>query len=328
MSSALARTTTLPYLVRVLIDLTAEFLDLLATPDPEAAYREYLERHRAVLGSYWHNYVLDLDSPHAAEVIHRAVSADRTDLKVLLASYDLKTMVTEALAKADDLLQADRPTDCYLMVGLGGANAGELVVRGRGAIFISLEHFTGRANPQTYGLGLAPEMIPLWVGHEAAHVVRYTSPTSRSELKGLVEAFGGEYDYWMTGSRARLREHLVNEGLAVHTSQLVAPGFEASHYFGYPRGQYRRLRELEAFLRRAVEPELDQAALGLRLRYLSGGMSPAARQVNGKLLPERSGYYLGHRMTEAAVRTVGIAGAVRMGAGEFETFELESAATA
>ena len=46
------------------------------------------------------------------------------------------------------------------------------------------------------------------------------------------------------------------------------------------------------------------------------------------LLPERAGYYLGHRMTEAAVRTAGLAEAVGMGAGEFETFELEAAATA
>jgi len=314
--------------VRVLIDLTAEFLDLLAAPDPEAAYRAYLERHRAVLSAYWHNYVLDLDSPHAIEVIHRAVSADRTDLKVLLASYDIPAMVNEALARSDDLLRADRATDCYLMVGLGAANAGELVVRGRGAIFISLEHFTGRANPSTYGLGLAPEMIPLWVAHEAAHVVRYTSPTSRSEIRTLVEGFGGNYDYWMTGSRASLREHLINEGLAVHTAQAVAPGFEAAHYFGYGRGQYRRMRELEAFLRRTVEPELDQAALGLRLRYLSGGTTPAARQVNGKLLPERAGYYLGHRMTETVVRTFGLENAIRMGAREFEAYEVEAAASA
>jgi hypothetical protein len=314
--------------VRVLIDLTAEFFDLLAAPDPEAAYREYLERHRAVLASYWHNYVLDLDSPHAIEVIHRAVTADRTDLKVLLASVDVKGMVTDALQRAHDLLQVDRATDCYLMVGLGAANAGELVVRGRGAIFLSLEHFTGRANPETYGLGLPPEMLPLWVGHEMAHTVRYTSPTSRSELRTLVEGYGGEYDYWMTGSRATLREHLVNEGLAVHAARQVAPGFEASHYFGYARGQHRRLRELEAFLRRAIEPELDQTGLGYRLRYLSGGMSPSAREVNGKVLPERSGYYLGARMTEAAVGVMGLAEGVRMGAREFEEYEHRAAATA
>ena len=36
---------------------------------------------------------------------------------------------------------------------------------------------------------------------------------------------------------------------------------------------------MEAFLRRVVEPDLEQSGLGLRLRYLSGGMSPSARLV-------------------------------------------------
>jgi hypothetical protein len=57
-------------------------------------------------------------------------------------------------------------------------------------------------------------------------------------------------------------------------------------------------------------------------------VSPAARQVNGKLLPERAGYYLGHRMTETAVRTLGLGEAVRMAAREFEAYEVEAAASA
>ena len=38
------------------------------------------------------------------------------------------------------------------------------------------------------------------------------------------------------------------------------PEFEPADYFGYPRRQYRRLRELEAFLRRVVDLELDRTA--------------------------------------------------------------------
>ncbi|MFI5234412.1 MAG: DUF2268 domain-containing putative Zn-dependent protease [Gemmatimonadales bacterium] len=302
----------------MLIDLVPEFFDAIAATDPVAAYANYLQRHRAVLSAYWHNYVLDLDSPHAEGVIAQALAADRSELHELLARVDVRRLVDDALARADELLEADRATDCYLMVGLGAANAGELVVRGRGAIFVSLEHFTGRANPATYGLGLAPELLPLWVGHEAAHVVRYTSATSESELKRLVNDLGGTYDYWETGSRATLRELLVNEGLAVHAAQAVAPGLDPAAYFGYPRRQYHRMRELEAFLRHAVEPDLDRGALGLRLRYLSGGMSPAARHINGKVIPERSGYYLGHRMTEALVAQRGLPRAVRANAADFQ----------
>lgn len=302
----------------MLIDLVPEFLDTLAAPDPVAAYGDYLDRHRAILGAYWHNYVLDLESPHAEGVIAHALSADRGDLRDLLARVDVRRLVDEALSRADELLEADRPTDCYLMVGLGAANAGELVVHGRGAIFICLEHFTGRANPTTFGLGLDPELLSLWTGHEVAHVVRYTSPGSRSELRRLIDDLGGDYDYWATGSRATLRELLVNEGLAVHTAQAVAPGLPTETYFGYARRQYQRLRELEAFLRHATEPDLGETALGLRLRYLSGGMSPAARLVGGKVIPERAGYYLGHRMTEALVAKTGLAKGVRAAAEEFQ----------
>ena len=131
------------------------------------------------------------------------------------------------------------------MVGVGAANAGELVVNGRGVAFVCLEHFTGVANPDTQGLGLDPELIPLWLAHELTHVVRYTSPSSRSDMRGFVEDAGGYYSYWETGRQASLRELLVNEGLAVHVSRAVSPGHAAWEYFGFARKQYARVREVE-----------------------------------------------------------------------------------
>jgi len=300
----------------VLINLIPEFLDILASDDREAAYHRYLQSHRDVLSSYWSNYVLDLDSPTASQVIHDAVTADRSDLRALLSSVDLVQMAEDAIARAADVLRIDRPHDTYLMVGVGGANAGELVINGRGVAFICIEHFTGRTNPETFGMGLQPDLIPLWIGHELAHAVRYTSPQSGSELRRLVDEEGGRYDYWETARRASLRELLVNEGLAVHASQAVAPGFDMADYFGYPRRQYQRMRELEAFLRRAVASELDRSGLGLRLRYLSGGMTPSARLTLGRVIPERCGYYLGYRMAEAIVAERGIADALRASAKE------------
>ena len=305
----------------MLINLLPDFLAVLDAPDREAAYRQYSEAHRPILDAYWRNYVLDPDSPHANEIIASALKADRSDLQALAASVDLVRVVEDAIARSEELLHIDRPTDIYLMVGLGGANAGELVVGGRGVAFVCLEHFTGRVNPETYGMGLSPDLIPLWIAHELAHTVRYTSPTSMSDMRRLVNDLGGYYDYWSTGSRATLRELLVNEGLAVHAAQAVAPKFDPADYFGYPRRQYNRLREMEAFLRRVVEPDLDRSGLGLRLRYLSGGMSPSARLMGGRVLPERSGYYLGYRMTEALVAERGIAAALRASAADFQTAE-------
>lgn len=305
----------------MLINLLPDFFAVLEAVDREAAYRQYHESHRPILDAYWRNYVLDPDTPHADTIITAALTADRSDLYGLKATTDVVQLAEEAIARAEELLGIDRPTDTYLMVGLGGANAGELVVGGRGIAFICLEHFTGRVNPETYGMGLPPDLIPVWIAHELAHTVRYTSGSSGSDMRRLVAESGGYYDYWATGSRASLRELLVNEGLAVHAAQAVAPGFDAADYFGYPRRQYHRLREMESFLRRAVEPDLERSGLGLRLRYLSGGMSPSARLVAGRVIPERAGYYLGYRMTEALVAERGLSEAVRAPAQDFQTAE-------
>src|SRR5205807_887829 len=137
---------------------------------------------------------------------------------------DVAAIADEALGRALEQFEADCPVDLYLMVGVGAANAGELVVGGRGIAFVCLEHFTGRANPQTYGMGLAPHLLPLWIAHEVAHAVRYTSPSSRADLRRLVADLRGHYDFWDTGSRASLRELLVNEGLAVAGAQAAGAG--------------------------------------------------------------------------------------------------------
>jgi hypothetical protein len=300
----------------VLIDLVPAFLGVLDAPDPEHAYRQYRNAHKAVLDAYWRNYVLDPDSEPAQDVVRRALAADRRDLHAVLASRDLRRDLEDVIARAHDVLGLERQTDVYLMVGMGGANAGELVVNGRPAVVLCLEHFTGRPNPDTYGLGLSPDLLGLWAAHELAHTVRYTAAGTRSEIARLIQEQGGQYDWWQTGSRAALRELLVNEGLAVHAAMRCAPGHEAPHYFGYARRQYMRIRELEAFLHGAVQPDLDRRALGLRLRWLSGGTSPAARLVQGRVIPERAGYYLGWRMADAGVVALGLRNALRAGADE------------
>jgi len=298
----------------MLINLVPDFLAALAARDPLAGYYRYLETHRPVLSAYWRNYVLDLDSPHAEEVMRRAIAADRRDLQHLLQTVDVGRVAEETLRTCESVFETDAPVDLYLMVGVGAANAGELVVGGRGIAFVCLEHFTGRPNPESYGLGLDPRLLPLWIAHEVAHAVRYTSPRSAAELARVVAEAGGAYDYWESGSRTSLRELLVNEGVAVLGAQAVAPGREPWDYLGYTRRQYRRLRELDAFLRRAITPELDQRALGLRLRYLSGGMPPAQRLVGGRVIPERAGYYIGRRLAETAAGEHGIADTLRLSA--------------
>jgi len=314
----------------MLINLLPDFFSILDSTDRIAAYRSFFESHRRLLQAYWHNYVIDPDSPHFTDVVRSTMLAERDDLRAMLERTDVVTIVREAEARCRELLhvEGDVDFDVVLMVGVGAANAGELVVDSRGVAFICLEHFTGVANPDTQGLGLDPELIPMWLGHEVAHVVRYTSPHSRSELRNAIAEQSGNYSYWETGRRVALRELLVNEGLAVHVSQQISPGHAAWEYFGYGRRQYARIRELESVLNRVVKSDLDRSGLGLRLRYLSGGMSDEARTVDRYVIPERSGYYIGARMAESAVNVRGLAWCLRASAVEIDQIAREAAATA
>jgi hypothetical protein len=300
----------------MLRNLLPDFLAVLESEDRVAAYRRYFDAHRPLLAAYWDNYVVDPDGAHFDEVVRATVSADRDDLYAMLERIDVIALAADAHDRTAALLESDVEVDVVVMVGVGAANAGELVVDGRGIAFVCLEHFTSIANPSTQGLGLDAELLPLWIAHEMAHAVRYTSPTSRSAMRTLVAEAGGYYSYWETGRRVALREHLVNEGLACEVSRLVSPGHAAWEYYGYGRRQYARVRELEPAIARAVAGDIDTAGLGLRLRWLSGGMSDEARMADRYILPERSGYYFGARLVEPALAARGPAWAIRAPADE------------
>jgi hypothetical protein len=300
----------------MLINLLPDFFAVLQSAEPEAAYLRYLDAHRQLLEAYWHNYVIEPVGPQFEEVVRDVVRADREDLRAMLARTDVPGLAAATADRCAELFEIDSTIDIVIMVGVGAANAGELVVGGRGVAFVCLEHFTSVSNPATRSLGLDPELIPMWLAHEVAHCVRYTSPQSRSLMRDLVDQAGGYYSYWETGRQAPLREHLLNEGLAVLASRELSPGHAPWEYFGFSRRQYSRIRELESVLVRSTADDLDRVGLGLRLKYLSGGMSDEARTVQRYVIPERSGYYVGARMAEAAVANLGLARALRCSAAE------------
>ncbi len=311
----------------MLINLLPDFFAILDSTDRLAAYQRYLTTHHRILHSYWDNYVIPPDGPHFLEILRGVVAADRSDLRFMLERTDVVTLARHVEGLCARAFDIDMDFDIVLMVGVGGANAGELVVNHRGVAFICLEHFTGVNNSETFGLGLDPELISMWLAHEIAHVVRYTSPTSRAETHALIDR-SGDYSYWEAGRAISLRELLINEGLAVHASQLISPGHAIWEYFGYVRRQYARVRELEPLLWQVIEPDLDRAALGLRLRYLSDGLSDDARIAGRYILPERSGYYVGARMVEGPVAARGLPWALRASAAELALPTSGSVATA
>jgi hypothetical protein len=309
----------------MLINLLPDFFSVLDSSDRVAAYHHYIAAHRRLLEPYWQNYVIEPEGPHFEDIVRQHAYAGRADLRSMLEHTDVVSLARRVEQECVQLLEMDVASDVVLMVGVGAANAGELVIDGRGVAFVCMEHFTGVANPDTQGLGLDPELIALWLSHELAHVARYTSPTSRSEMRDLIADDGGNYSFWNTGRRASLRELLVNEGIAVHVSRAISPSHAAWEYFGYERKQYARLRELESIVARAVVPQLDQAGLGLRLKYLVGGTSEDTRSADRYVLPERCGYYMGAKMCEAAVATRGLAWAVRASASELVVSETAAA---
>jgi len=178
----------------MLIDLVPDFFSVLDHSDPVAAYQNYFNANRRVLEPYWHNYVLDPESEHFGDVVRNTVQASRHDLLGMLERTDVLSLARDTVTACTELLDIDVDMDVVLMVGVGAANAGELVTDGKGIAVICLEHFTAVRSEETHGLGLDPELIRPWLAHEIAHVVRYTSPRGRSELHRLVQAAGG-YSY-------------------------------------------------------------------------------------------------------------------------------------
>jgi hypothetical protein len=147
-------------------------------------------------------------------------------------------------------------------------------------------------------------------------------------MRQVIADMEGYYSYWETGKRVSLRELLVNEGIAIHVSRVVSPGHAAWEYFGYDRREYARIREMEPVISRSLIGNLDNAGLGLRLRYLSEGMTDERRKAGEQVLPERSGYYIGAKMAEHAIATRGYAWTVRAGAHEITSTGQEAAESA
>src|SRR2546430_10595472 len=87
----------------MLVNLIPEFLSTLSAADRSAAYHEYLDRHRPILGAYWQNYVLDPESPHAEPNIENALRADRSDLKRLLEDVDVVAIAEDGDRKSTRL---------------------------------------------------------------------------------------------------------------------------------------------------------------------------------------------------------------------------------
>src|SRR5205809_3587148 len=152
----------------MLISLLPDVFAVLDSADRAAAYDRYFAAHRRLLEAYWNNYVVDPDGPHFHDVVNATVHADRRDLRRTLERIDVVSLARDAEQRCAALLYADVDVDVVLMVGVGAANAGELVTAGGGVAFVCLEHFKCVVNEETAGLGVDPELVPLLLAQQYA----------------------------------------------------------------------------------------------------------------------------------------------------------------
>ncbi|MDH5642861.1 MAG: DUF2268 domain-containing protein [Gemmatimonadota bacterium] len=295
----------------MIINLIPEFLDAVQKPDPVAGYFEHLERHKSVISAYWNNYVVDPFGPNAEKVVEEMVGVPWNSIMDIRQIETLVDDLTELMDILNKTYSIDFPIDIYLSVGAGTVQIAELVENGKGVLVVCLEHFSAQTNPKDIGRRLPWELLRIWVAHGVAHLVRFSSKTSDSEIRNVIAETHGSYDHWEVGSRVTLGELLVNEGLAIAGMKKIEPRKPAHVYLDYGAAAYKRIRRMESFLRRTVQREIDSSGVGYRLRYFTRGSSSASRLIDGRLIPERSGYYLGYRLIERKLGTLDLADALR-----------------
>src|SRR3954468_7507833 len=103
----------------MLINLLPDFFAVLDSTDRVAAYQRYFQAHRRLLEPYWHNYVVDPEGPHFADVVRATALADRTDLYDMLERADAAAPARATEEKTARLLEQDVDVDIVLMVGVG-----------------------------------------------------------------------------------------------------------------------------------------------------------------------------------------------------------------
>jgi hypothetical protein len=122
----------------------------------------------------------------------------------------------------------------------------------------------------------------------------------------------GEWDRWRLARDIPLGEWIYTEGVGLHLAQHLLPLVPVHRLLGITIGALHRLRDREHSLRALLDTDLDQAGLGLVLRWLARDTPASTRTVGATVVPAGAGHYLAWRMVAERVERVGIGEAVRM----------------
>jgi len=183
-----------------------------------------------------------------------AAACRSSDLKRLLEDVDVVAVAGRGRCAAP-LKPGGRLSPGPLPDGSAwvAANAGELVVGVAASRFGASSIFTGR---RTHRVGMASRLSCCRCGSRTKWHTRCATPAPsvarRCGRPRWGAGGGGEAAITTDGRSARGRRCASSsstKALAIAASQAVAPGFEPWEYSATTGGQYRRLRELDAFLR-------------------------------------------------------------------------------
>ena len=160
-----------------------------------------------------------------------------------------KRSVTLTIERTEDLLgtHVDQ-VDIVVLVGLGTRNASQGYWKGEGLAFLWLEHFL-EAGSNSGLLNLGIKSIPIWLSHEIAHAVRYSTPGTNS----LVPKACSNVDSWLfwdTLNKLPLAERFLDEYTATEFSAAVVPDATESQVLGMSETEIHWLEENGANLLR------------------------------------------------------------------------------
>lgn len=244
-----------------IIDLTGSLSHWLEAKDPRRAFTDWVTElppeHQLGFSGLGGVPSARPGDKNWELVVQRAMSCwakTRGPLTDLIQSSLWREKIQETITRVEMLLGGPIDhVDVVLSVGLGARNASMGYWRGKGIAFLWLEHFL-EPDADSGFLNLGTEAIPIWLGHEIAHAVRYGAPETVSPLAQAVEG-KGPWDFSQALDSLPLAERILDEGLATAFSRHLIPNAEEGEVLGMSSAEIRWLEENSS---RLVEDRRDR----------------------------------------------------------------------
>jgi hypothetical protein len=131
--------------------------------------------------------------------------------------------------------------DIVVSVGLGARNASMGLWQGKGLAFLWLEHFLKPGSNSGY-LDLGISSIPIWLGHEIAHAIRYATPGTKSLIPEAC-ANCDPWSFWERLEKLPLGERFLDEGLSTEFAKAIVPDANDQQALGMSKMEIGWLEE-------------------------------------------------------------------------------------